>query len=180
MLFNDLFRTPYGTVLIRGNDEPEYLPASGQHSEARVIFAHGFYASALHEISHWCIAGPERRKLPDYGYWYSPDGRSAQQQAEFEAVEVAPQAIESLFSQAADFPFRVSIDNLSGCGSSDEAAFTRSVERRAVQYVNEGLPERASLFLDTLLNFYGTREAFLRRWCRHSTFPNFLRQQINP
>ena len=34
------------------------------------------FNSALHEISHWTIAGKERRLLADLGYWYAPDGRT--------------------------------------------------------------------------------------------------------
>ncbi|MDI8993212.1 elongation factor P hydroxylase, partial [Salmonella enterica subsp. enterica serovar Anatum] len=40
-----------------------YLPADAQVPYHRIVFAHGFYASALHEISHWCIAGKARREL---------------------------------------------------------------------------------------------------------------------
>ena len=57
MLFNDLFRESFGTVLVRGGDEPEYLPATGPEGLARVVFARNVYARALHDISHWCIAG---------------------------------------------------------------------------------------------------------------------------
>ncbi|XID75298.1 elongation factor P hydroxylase [Alkanindiges sp. WGS2144] len=100
-------------VLERGEHEPEYFPAqNGQ--PARIVFAHGYFASALHEISHWCIAGTERRKLPDLGYWYAPDGRNAEQQALFEQVEIKPQALEWLFSQACQRRFQVSLDNLNG------------------------------------------------------------------
>lgn len=57
------------------------------------------FNSALHEISHWTIAGKERRLLADLGYWYAPDGRTREQQALFEQVEVKPQAIEWLLPQ---------------------------------------------------------------------------------
>ena len=77
-----------------GEDEPIYLPADQQCAHHRIIFAHGFFASALHEISHWCIAGPERRLLVDFGYWYEPDGRDVLKQAEFERLEIKPQAVE--------------------------------------------------------------------------------------
>lgn len=110
--FNACF-SDQNTVLAHSPDEPEYLPASAQQP-AQILFAHGFFASALHEISHWCIAGAERRKLPDLGYWYAPDGRSREQQQLFEQVEVKPQALEWLFSVACDRPFRVSLDNLNG------------------------------------------------------------------
>ncbi len=75
-----------------------------------------FFNSALHEISHWSIAGDKRRLLPDLGYWYAPDGRTAEQQALFEQVEIKPQAIEWLFATAFGRKFRVSLDNLTGEG----------------------------------------------------------------
>lgn len=62
------------------------------------------------------IAGEQRRLLPDLGYWYAPDGRTAEQQALFEQVEIKPQAIEWLFSKAFGRKFRVSLDNLTGEG----------------------------------------------------------------
>ncbi len=49
-LFNGLFRDSLNTVLVKGTDEPVYLPADSEHPNHRIIFAHGFYASALHEI----------------------------------------------------------------------------------------------------------------------------------
>lgn len=85
--------------LVKGDFEPEYFPAT-ESTPARIQFAHGFFNSALHEISHWSIAGEQRRLLPDLGYWYAPDGRTAEQQALFEQVEIKPQAIEWLFATA--------------------------------------------------------------------------------
>lgn len=89
-LFNATFETGHNTVLLRGDSEPLYLPADANCSRHRIFFAHGFYASALHEIAHWCLAGQRRRQLEDYGYWYRPDGRDAWEQAEFERVESRP------------------------------------------------------------------------------------------
>src|SRR5690554_6103480 len=51
MLFNDLFRESCRTLLVRGSNEPEYIPASEPEGFARVVFAHGYFASALHEIA---------------------------------------------------------------------------------------------------------------------------------
>ncbi|MDX1454750.1 MAG: elongation factor P hydroxylase, partial [Gammaproteobacteria bacterium] len=99
-LFNSLFEDSHNTILVRGDDEPLYLPADTGHPRHRIIFAHGFFASALHEIAHWCIAGPQRRQLVDYGYWYRPDGRNAEEQRAFEDVEARPQALERIFSEA--------------------------------------------------------------------------------
>lgn len=138
MLFNDQFREAYRTVLVKGSDEPEYLPASGPEGLAQVVFAHGYYASALHEISHWCIAGEYRRTLHDYAYWYCPDGRTLQQQQAFEQVEVKPQAIEWLFAVAAGFRFHISVDNLSGAGAANEERFRHNVRIQAGEYLDRG------------------------------------------
>lgn len=152
-LFDGLFLPRYRTRLVRGGDEPLYLPADEASPCHRVIFARGFYASALHEVSHWCIAGARRREFEDYGYWYLPDGRDAGQQRDFEAVEVAPQALELLFSRACDRPFRVSIDNL-GEVEVDREGFQARVEARAERYLREGLPGRAAAFRQALVAFY--------------------------
>ncbi|WP_148255012.1 elongation factor P hydroxylase [Aidingimonas lacisalsi] len=155
-LFDGLFMDSYRTRLIRGDDEPLYLPADSESSYHRVIFAHGFYASALHEISHWCIAGARRRGLEDYGYWYEPDGRDAEQQQAFESVEVAPQALELLFSRACEHSFNVSVDNLGG-PPVDRDRFRQWVEARAERFDAEGLPCRAAAFRATLTAFYQCR-----------------------
>ena len=160
MLFNDLFREPLRTVLVSGGEEPEYVPAENTSGLAQVIFAHGYYASALHEISHWCIAGVQRRTLRDYGYWYCPDGRTHTQQQAFEAAEVKPQALEWLFSAAAGSRFHISVDNLSGDGAVDETAFRNNVQSQAERYLVHGMPERAGRFLGTLRTFYRTPKDF--------------------
>ncbi|MDT8896401.1 elongation factor P hydroxylase [Halomonas sp. I1] len=154
-LFDGLFMPRHGTRLVRGDDEPIYLPADASCSWHRVVFAHGFYASALHEISHWCIAGARRRQLEDYGYWYQPDGRDTGQQREFESVEVAPQALELLFSRACGLRFNVSVDNLGGEADVDRDAFRSRVAARAARYEAEGLPCRAEAFRAALATFYG-------------------------
>ncbi len=77
-----------------------------------ILFAHGYYSSALHEIAHWLVAGEARRKLEDFGYWYEPDGRSAERQREFESAEIKPQAIEWVLATAAGFRYFASADNL--------------------------------------------------------------------
>ncbi len=154
-LFDGLFQPSYHTCLIRGGEEPLYLPADDSTLFHRVIFANGFYASALHEISHWCIAGARRRQWEDYGYWYLPDGRGAAEQQDFEEVEVAPQALELLFSRACGLPFNVSVDNLCGEAEVDRDAFRSRVEARAARYEAEGLPRRAEAFRTALAAFYG-------------------------
>jgi len=153
-VFDGLFAETFRTRLVRGGDEPLYLPADAECAWHRVIFARGFFASALHEISHWCIAGERRRRLEDYGYWYLPDGRDARQQADFEAVEVAPQALELLFTRACRRRFHVSVDNL-GDVAVDRDAFRARVEARAAQYEAQGLARRAASFRAALEARYG-------------------------
>jgi len=156
-LFNGLFRETYNTVLVRGDDEPIYLPSDATDSRHRIIFAHGFFASALHEISHWCIAGEARRQLVDFGYWYKPDGRTAEEQAEFEKVEVKPQALEWLLSEAAGHKFHFSADNLgSDIGASD--TFKKNVHQQLNRYLSEGIPERPAALIRELQRYYGTGE----------------------
>lgn len=159
-LFARCFESRHQTRLVSGDTEPEYLPADGHCRYNRVIFAHGHYASALHEISHWCIAGPRRRELPDYGYWYCPDGRDARQQALFEQVEVRPQALEWHFARAAGSPFHLSLDNLSGETSGQYERFRHEVWQQAQTYLTEGLPKRAARFQQSLLDFYQRRSLF--------------------
>lgn len=124
----------------------------------RVIFTRDYFASALHEVAHWCIAGPERRQQLDYGYWYAPDGRDPQQQCEFEQVEVKPQALEWIFSRAAGFRFRLSADNLDGSGGVSET-FRRSVWQQARIYSERGMPSRAAQFRASLAATFGIADA---------------------
>ena len=154
-IFNDCFKTREQTILVAGDDEPFYCPA-GQHTGYhRIVFAHGFYASALHEVSHWCIAGRVRRQIFDYGYWYQPDGRDQVQQRAFEQVEKKPQALEWLFSLCAGINFQVSVDNLSGI-EVDRHAFTRSVKDQLLAYYRTQIPTRAEIFARALCQYYQT------------------------
>jgi len=153
-LFDDQFSISLNTRLVLGGDEPVYLPADGDCDHHRIIFAHGYYASALHEIAHWCVAGPERRKQVDFGYWYAPDGRSREQQKQFEQLEIKPQALEWIFNVAAGHKFRVSTDNLSGEGAYDADSFKRNVHREVLRRLREGLPERTRQFTQALIARY--------------------------
>lgn len=155
MLFNGCFAAEFNTRLVKGGDEPIYLPADDERSYHAIFFAHGFFSSALHECSHWLIAGEERRKQVDFGYWYVPDGRTAQQQALFQSVEVKPQALEWIFSKASGHSFRLSIDNLSGDGA-DTVAFKQAVYAQVLHYCANGLASRAHSFRKALSSFYST------------------------
>lgn len=152
-IFAECFLQSEKTQLVAGDDEPYYQPAAeGEHLH-QVVFAHGFFASALHEVSHWCIAGKVRRQLFDYGYWYEPDGRDSHQQREFERVERKPQALEWLFSLCAGTPFQVSVDNLGGI-EVDREAFTAAVKDQLLTYYRTQLPSRAKQFAMALCQYY--------------------------
>ncbi|MEW6981731.1 elongation factor P hydroxylase [Colwelliaceae bacterium 6471] len=164
-IFNQTFAEKFNTQLVKGGDEPYYKPASDSCSYHQIIFARGYYASALHEIAHWCIAGKERRQLEDFGYWYIPDGRNEKQQQAFEQVEICPQAIEWAFCVAAQKKFTVSSDNLNGCGS-DSATFKQLVQQQVFNYLSAEFPPQAQTFINALAQFYHTqlpltREHFL-------------------
>lgn len=134
-------------MLVGGASEPFYLP--GQPNQ--VLFRADYVRSALHEVAHWCVAGRRRRGLPDYGYWYTPDGRSAERQAAFFLVEAKPQAIESLFCEALNVAFAPSVDNLVHA-SSDSAlrAFEKRIGVWRARLLGGGLPRRASRFMAAL------------------------------
>ncbi len=155
-LFNHTFFATYNTKLELGADEPIYLPADEHVDYHRIVFAHGFFASALHEISHWCVAGPQRRLLEDFGYWYEPDGRTAQKQAEFEQLEVRPQAYEWILSMSAGFAFNVSCDNLQGDFEPDRLGFFARVQQEVLSILEQGLPPRVQQLSDALRQFYAT------------------------
>lgn len=159
-LFNQCFAKSHRTILVRGDGEPIYHTWRDD-APAEVVFAHGYFSSALHEIAHWCIAGEARRAQEDYGYWYVPDGRSAEQQRQFEQVEVKPQALEWLFSLAADYPFVFSADNLDG-DVGDMAQFKQNIEAQVGRYLRRGPKRRARTFIDALATHYSTHEKLAR------------------
>lgn len=159
-LFERCFYGQYNTRLCGGGTEPMYLPAQNDTTHHCLVYRADYVASALHEIAHWCIAGSERRRQVDFGYWYAPDGRDRQQQRAFEAVEVKPQALEWIFSEALGLSFRLSVDNLNGChgegaASADGNEFADSVHAQVLSYCQSGLPGRAARFADALANSRG-------------------------
>ena len=156
-LFNQTFKNTHNTQLVCCENEPIYRPADLEHRHHRIIFAHGFFASALHEISHWCVAGKERRLLEDFGYWYEPDGRSPQRQADFEKVEVKPQALEWIFSVSAGVPFHFSADNIA-LNNQPSDSFKQAVYLQVQHYLKNGLPTRAKMWSDCLLKHYQSNQ----------------------
>lgn len=148
-LFARTFQQDYATVLRGGAEEPLYLPGE----PALICYTRDYFRSALHEVAHWCVAGVSRRMREDYGYWYSPDGRSKLQQAEFERVERRPQALEMLFCAACGHRFSVSLDNLNGGGGAD-SRFAEAVRDEALMLLSKGPGGRAGRWIETLLDYY--------------------------
>jgi elongation factor P hydroxylase len=149
-LFNKTF-SAWNTILVGGAKEPYYRASSG--GPHVIEYREDYFRSALHEIAHWCIAGQARRQLDDFGYWYTPDGRSREQQSAFEQVEVKPQSIEWGFCLASGHDFSVSTDNLLG-DMAGNTLFRQNVLSQTQSYFETGFPKRASMFIDALLSFY--------------------------
>lgn len=138
-------------MLVGGAEEPLYTPAVGTQP-ASIHYTRDYYRSALHEVAHWCIAGETRRKQEDYGYWYAPEGRTLEQQASFEQVEVRPQAVELLFCTVVGHDFFVSCDNFNAASNGE--AFARAVWHEAMRMLKEGAPPRAQQWLSVLQHAY--------------------------
>ena len=157
-VFDACFFQAHNTRLLGGADEPLYQPTKNAGFFNTLYYRQDFFASALHEVSHWCIAGAQRRGQLDFGYWYAPEGRSAQQQLAFEAVERKPQALEWYFAKACNYRFQVSADNLELVDSSAPATMTfqQAVLEQALAWQQSGLPPRAAIFYRALCGEFGT------------------------
>lgn len=149
-LFAGCFEASHRTILVGGAAEPLYLPSPDpERRPHRILYREDFFASALHEVAHWCLAGRRRRRLEDYGYWYVPDGRDARQQVAFEQAEARPQALEWILSDACGFDFQLSADNL-GSGLGPSGRFAGLVDAHKARYLAGGLPPRARVFREAL------------------------------
>lgn len=157
-VFSACFLHSERTLLVGGAPEPVYRPAASDHQPHLLYYREDYFASALHEVAHWCIAGPARRRLHDFGYWYAPEGRDAQQQRAFESVEVKPQALEYLFSVACGYDFKVSVDNLDPVTGQipDTRDFRKALVAEIRRRQHAGLPPRAARFFEALANRYAT------------------------
>lgn len=139
--FNECFTDRYNTVLLGGAEEPLYEPADDVH---RIWYRSDYASSALHEAAHWLIAGPARRRVRDYGYWYEHE-RDADTQRRFELAEKRVQALECILSEAAGVDFRVSCDNFDE-STLDLERFRGEVREEVRGWLERGLPPRAARF----------------------------------
>jgi elongation factor P hydroxylase len=161
-LFDRLFLAAENTQLIGDADEPLYIPSSSRAVPHQLIFRENFLSSALHEIAHWCIAGKARRLQQDFGYWYQPDGRTVDEQAKFESMEVKPQALEWIFSNACGQKFTPSADNLNASdGIADDTAFKQALVQQARNWCElKQLPPRAKIFIEALTKEFDTTDPY--------------------
>lgn len=157
-VFQQCFTQKWNTRLLGGADEPLYQPATKSGARHMLYYRQDYFASALHEVAHWCIAGPMRRQKTDFDYWYAADGRSRLQQQAFQAAEIKPQALEWFFSRACSYRFQVSLDNLAMeyPEAVDVVEFQSSLLRQARSWQQSGLPERAGLFFEALCREFAT------------------------
>ena len=146
-VFNRQFASSHRTVMVGGSVEPLYLPVRGIEP-ALVAYTHDYPASALHEAAHWCLAGPARRQLRDYGYWYLPGPRNPEQRRAFFAAELDVQALEAEFARVAGVKFVVSADDFEAPAHELEA-FMQCVCLRSAAY-RRHLPDRAARMRDAL------------------------------
>ncbi len=152
--FNSTIGAESNVMLVGGGEEPVYLPANKSCTKHRIIYRLDYASSALHELAHWSLAGAKRKLEIDYGYWYSPDGRTPDQQAHFEKVEVKPQAVEWIFSRACGLPFSVSADNLDAeLGPSLQ--FKEAIVAQVKHYCDHGLPKWVEAIALGLVRTFG-------------------------
>jgi elongation factor P hydroxylase len=161
-LFDSLFLKTENTQLFGGANEPLYIPSSSETVPHQLIFRENFVSSALHEIAHWCIAAKVRRLQQDFGYWYQPDGRTVDEQLKFESVEVKPQALEWIFSNACGQKFTPSADNLIALEDlADDTAFKQALVQQAQDWCKfKQLPPRAKIFIDALSKEFDTANPY--------------------
>lgn len=164
-VFEACFAAQYHTRLVGGAAEPLYMPGHSRRVDVSspddsrldsiLYYREDFYASALHEVAHWCIAGPERRLQVDFGYWYKPEDRDPVTQRQFEHVEAKPQALEWLFARACGYRFKLSFDNPDQAGLAGADGFAAAVMERAQTWQRFGLPTRANRFYSQLGEAFG-------------------------
>ena len=141
-LLNDKYLINFNTKIVGGFAEPFYK-APINNKQAEIQFTHDYIRSALHELSHWCVAGEKRRKFDDYGYWYAVDGRTQEQQDKFFQLEIKPQSIEWAFSTLCGVQFEASVDNLNNAVNGIEK-FKKNLAAQMQNYLTEGFSKRVT------------------------------------
>ncbi len=110
----DVFSKTFPKLKIVGGAEEPFYEAPANGSSAKLYFRSNYPRSLLHEMSHYCLAGDRRRKVDDFGYWYTPCGRSSEEQSQFELAEARPQGLEKVMCEIVGIKFSPSLDDFSG------------------------------------------------------------------
>jgi len=110
----DAFSGIFPSLKIIGEAEEPFYVAPKENVSAIIYFRSNYPRSLLHEISHYCLAGDQRRNIDDFGFWYSPCGRAAEEQRRFETVEARPQGLEKAMCEIVGIKFSPSLDDFSG------------------------------------------------------------------
>jgi elongation factor P hydroxylase len=142
-----------GIRITGGHGEPFYRASTGPKVPAEIQYREDFLNSCLHEISHWLVAGKERRDQDDFGYAYAPDGRNPEQQRAFYQQEIKPQALEWELAKVLGLPFKPSADNLNSDAEptvEELAEFQESLRSQQALWVQNGFPVRAGTFIKAL------------------------------
>lgn len=120
--FADIFP---GLTIKGGIAEPFYA-APRVNVGSIIYFRSNYPRSLLHEMSHYCLAGDRRRNVDDFGYWYTPCGRTIEEQQRFEIVEARPQGLEKVMCEIVGIKFMPSLDDFSGRPPTEE--FLKNLE----------------------------------------------------
>ncbi|WP_296404212.1 elongation factor P hydroxylase [Psychrobacter sp.] len=133
-------------TIIGGANEP-YYKAPKDDSNAIIYYRDNYLRSLLHELAHYCLAGKERRKLNDYGYWYNECGRTEEEQILFEVVEARPQGLEKAMCEVIGIGFSPSLDDFSGRPPSD--SFLQNLQSNYLDMISNP-PPLAEKVLDAM------------------------------
>ena len=144
------FARIFPNLIIKGGAEEPFYTAQRENNIATIHFRSNYPRSLLHEVSHYRLAGDQRRKVDDFGYWYSPCGRSLEEQRNFELVEARPQGLEKVMCEIVEVEFSPSLDDFSGSPPSE--SFLLNLEL-AYQEMLENPPPSVQKALCGLTNY---------------------------
>ncbi|MHC5224893.1 elongation factor P hydroxylase [Ignatzschineria sp. LJL83] len=141
-------------LTIQGGAEEPFYESAKEGQKAILYFRDNYPRSLLHELSHFCLAGDRRRKLDDFGYWYFPCGRTAEEQLLFEEVEARPQGLEKVMCEVIGIKFSPSLDDFSGNPPSN--SFITNLEK-AYQEMSHTPPPTAQKVLEGFRSHFGSK-----------------------
>lgn len=158
-IFNGCFKLTENTVIRSTQDEPNYQPTQPGEPLNCIFYTADSYASIMHEISHWCRAGRQRRTMHDYGYWYKEHGRTPAEQIIYVASESKTQALEWILCVAAGARVLIIPEN-QPISYAPSPGFKTQIYAHTMTLLSNGMPARAEIFKTALLKFYGRESIF--------------------